>query len=307
MPAVSRVHRGPGHPAGALPGGTSAGTVGRMRPTTATELRRAVLAVSVLHDVDLEPAEHGVVLPGSPAVSVSWDECRRALADHDPQATGRRRLTDWLQARRWAADHSTPDLRERLRPVGLPVRHVLHPGLDWVRERVLGDALDLGLGAVDLDPADPDRVVLLPAPALDAAGLAPGEAWAEAAALLERLGALAVERVRREPRGVLRPLGDCDAVTLLGSRVLRSGLARDAGGMAAAVVPMRRRGWTRLRQVDPAFGPAAAEATDPVDRGFDRPLLVTADELTVVAPGGRHLFLRDPVGDEPWATEVLYR
>jgi len=40
-----------------------------------------------------------------------------------------------------------------------------------VRRQVLGDALDLGLGLVDLDPNDPDRVVLVPPPALDAAGL----------------------------------------------------------------------------------------------------------------------------------------
>lgn len=278
-----------------------------MRAPTATELRRVVLAVSVLHDVDLEPAAHGVVLPGAPEVRVSWVECRRALAGHDPQTTGRRRLTDWLQARRWAADRSPAQLRERLRPVGLPVRHVLHPGHDWVRERVLGGALDLGLGAVDLDPADPDRVVLLPSPAFEASGLDAREAWTQAGVLLERLGALAAERMHGDRRGLLRPLGDCDAVTLLGSRALRTALARDAGGLAAAVVPMRRRGWTRLSRIDPAFGPAAAAATSAVDRGFDRPLLVTADELTVVPAGGRHLVLGDPGADEPWATDVLYR
>ena len=118
-----------------------------------TELRRGVLAVSVLNDVDIEPAALGVTLPGTPPIWVPWAECRRALAGHDPETTGRRRLTDWLQARRWAADLTPEQLRERLRPVGLPVEHVLHPGLDWVRVRVLGDALDLGLGAVELDPA----------------------------------------------------------------------------------------------------------------------------------------------------------
>lgn len=268
-----------------------------------------MLAVSVLHDVDVEPAADGVVLPGPPDVWISWAECRRALAGHDAETTGRRRLADWLQARRWAADRVPDALRERLRPVGLPVEHVLHPGLDWVRERVLGGALDLGLGAVDLDPADPDRVVLVPPTALDAAGLEPESAWERAKESLESLGRLAAERVAGDRKGQLRPLGDCDVVTLLGSRALRGALAAAAGGMAAAVVPMRRRGWTRLGQIDPAFGPAAAAATAAADRGFVRPLLITADELTLVAEGGRpaQIVLRDPAHDEAWLRDVLYR
>ncbi|MBK5305700.1 MAG: hypothetical protein JJD92_03335 [Frankiaceae bacterium] len=281
-----------------------------MRPPSATELRRGVLAVSVLHDVDIEPAALGITLPGTPTLWIPWAECRRALAGHDPETTGRRRLADWLLARRWAADLSAEHLVQRLRPVGLPVEHVLHPGLDWVRERVLGDALDLGLGAVDLDPADPERVVLLPPTALDAAGLDQEEMWARTRTMLDDLGRLAAERVRRDRRGQLRPLGDCDVVTLLGSRALRAALAEDAGGMGAAVVPMRTRGWTRLGLIDPAFGPAAARATESQHRGFDRPLLVTADELTLVAPGGRAeaFALRDPaVADEPWLKDVLYR
>ena len=112
--------------------------------------------MSVLHDVDVEPAHLGVVLPGSPTIWVSSGELRRALAGHDPEAgTGRDRLAAWLLARRWAADLGPELLALSLRPVGLPVEHVRHPGLDWVRERVLGDALDLGLGALGLDPADP--------------------------------------------------------------------------------------------------------------------------------------------------------
>jgi hypothetical protein len=107
----------------------------------------------------------------------------------------------------------------------------------------------------------------------------------------------------------LRPLGDCDVVTLLGSRALRSALAAEAGGMAAVVAPMRRRGWTRLATIDPAFGPAAAAATAPEERGFPRPVLLTADELTVVPLGGApaELPLRDPAANRPWDRDVLYR
>ena len=279
-----------------------------MRAPSVLELRRGCLAVSVLHDVDLEPATLGVTLTGTPAVWVSWTECRRALAGHDPEsASGRTRLADWLLARRWCADAGAQAVELSLRPVGLPVEHVLHPGLDWVRERVLGDALDLGLGGVGLDPSAPDRVVLLPTTALTALGLEPDLAWAAASEMLERLGALVADRVRRDAKGQLRPFGDCDAVTLLGSRSLRAALAHEAGGLAAAVVPMRRRGWTRLAMIDPAFGPAAAAATPTAERGFLRPLLITADELTLVPAGGRAaVVLRDPAHDDPWVRSTPY-
>jgi hypothetical protein len=281
-----------------------------MGAPTAVELRRGVLAVSVLHDLDIEPARLGVTLTGSPTVWVSWGECRRALAGHDPETLlGRERLSRWLVARRWAADLPVADLRERLRPVGLPVDHELHPGLDWVRRRVLGDALDLGLGAVDIDPSDPDHVVLLPQPLLDAVGIDAESAWVEAEAYLERMGSVAGERLPLDPRGMLRPIGDCDAVTLLGAHSLRAVIAAAAGGMGAVVVPMRRRGWTRLALIDPAFGPAAAAATAPGERGFTRPLLVTPEELALASEGGRpeQLPLRDPASDEPWLKDVLYR
>lgn len=280
-----------------------------MHPPTSPELRRGVLAVSVLHDVDLEPRTDGVLLCGSPPVWIPWSECRRALAGADPEsAPGRARLTDWLLARRWAADTSAAELELALRPLGLPVDHVLHPGLDWVRERVMGDALDLGLGAVGLDRDDPDRVLLLPTPALDLAGLDVEVVWRAERHRLEDLGALAAERLARDPKGMLRPYGDCDAVTLLGARSLRTAIAEAAGGMGAAVVPMRRRGWTELARIDPAFGPAAAAATPAAERGFLRPLLLTPDELTLVPEGGRpeEIVLRDPAIDAPWVKGLLY-
>jgi len=281
-----------------------------VRPPTLTELRQGVLAVCVLHDLDLVPADEGVLLTGSPEVWVSWTECRRALAGHDPETdAGRYRLTDWLMTRRWCADAGRTSVEQSLRPVGLPVDHVLHPGLDWVRERVLGGALDLGLGAVNLDPDEPDRVVLLPATVVDALGIDHDLAWGEAKDRLERLGALAVDRCLRDPKGVLRPFGDCDAVTLLGARSLRTALAGEYGGLGAAVVPMRSRGWTRMALIDPAFGPSAAAATSAEDRGFVRPLLMTADELTIVPEGGRpaEIVLLDAAARTPWNKDVLYR
>ena len=113
-------------------------------------------------------------------------------------------------------------------------------------------------------------------------------------ARLEDLGALAVERVRLDPKGQLRPFAEADAVTLLGARSLRTALAVEAGGVLVAAAPMRRLGWTDLSLVDPAFAPAAAAASRPADRGFQRPLLITADEVTLVPEGGhpRRLVLR---------------
>ena len=268
-----------------------------------------MLAVCVLSDLDLLPSEDGVLLTAPPPVHVSWTECRRALAGHDPEgAPGRARLTAWLLARRWSADAGRDTVELALRPVGLPVDHASHPGLDWVCERVLGDALDLGLGAVGLDPEDPDRVVLLPASVIDALGIDREVVWVAARARLERMGELAAKRTRLDAKGLLRPYGDCDAVTLLGARSLRSALAAASDGMGAAVVPMRSRGWTRLALIDPAFGPAAAAATPAQERGFLRPLLLTADELTLVPEGGRpeQIALRDPASDPRWARDVLY-
>ena len=257
----------------------------------ALELRRAVLAVSVLDDVDVEPGRLGLVLPGTPPVGVAWGECDEVLGGADPTGPdGRRLLRDHLRARRWSADLGPAELAGRLRPVGLPVDHVLNPGARWVCERVLGGALDLGLGAVGLDPADPERVVVLPRGVLTSCGLDAALAWTYAGSLLEDLGRQALDLLGlRDPagRGLLRPVGDCDAVTLLGARSLRRSLAEAAGGLAPVVVPMRRRGWTRVGLVDPAFGPAAAAATEPAERGFARPLLVTVDEVSMVAAGGR--------------------
>ena len=281
------------------------------RHVTRIALKRCALAVSLLLDVDVEPSDLGIVVCGTPEVLVPWKECRRALAGADPETDeGRRLLARWLLRRRWLADHTYDDLAERARPVGLPVDHALHPGLDWVRSRVMGDSLDLGLGFLGIQPGQPDRVTLMPQTAIEAAGLdgVAGAWWLRAENYLERMGAMAAERWFRDPKTVLRPMGDCDVVTLLGSATFRTALAMSHGGMRPVVVPMRTRGWTEVSRIDPAFGPAAAAATDPVDRGFPRPLLVTADEVTMVREGGDvTIALADPAPTESWLQPLLYR
>jgi hypothetical protein len=73
---------------------------------------------------------------------------------------------------------------------------------------------------------------------------------------------------------------------------------------------MRTRGWLDLTRIDPAFALAAAAATDPEERGFPRGLLVTREEVVLVAPGGRpqEIVLRDPAARAlPHRRPVLYR
>jgi hypothetical protein len=251
------------------------------------QLRRCALGVAVLNDIDVVPATDGVVLPGPPQVRVSWTECRRALAGADPESDdGRVRVARWFTMRRWLADRPIEDLVERARPFGASVTSPLHPGLDWVRRRVLGDALDLGFGFLGIDPADPERVLPVPHELLRASGIDPTPWWSTSVVYLEQMGAMAAERMHRSPGTPLRPMGDCDVVTLLGSRTFRQAIAKDAtGGMRTVAVPMRTRGWLDLTRVDPAFSAAAARLTATEDRGFDRPLLVTRDELVLARDG----------------------
>jgi hypothetical protein len=259
-----------------------------VRSPEAPELRRCALAVAVLHDLDVLPAIDGIVLPGPPAVEVSWTECRRALGGVEPETDdGRYRLARWLLVRRWLADRPLDDLVERARPYGAAVESPLHPGLDWVRRRVHGDALDLGLGFAGLDPREPDRVVPVPQILLDSAGVDADDWWPTAVVYLEQMGRMATERMQRRPQAPLRPMGDCDVVTLLGSMTLRAAMVEDlADGMRAVAVPMRNRGWLDLSRVDPAFSAAAARLTAPDERGFSRPLLVTREEVALAPEGG---------------------
>jgi hypothetical protein len=278
---------------------------------TLLELKRCVLAVSVLDDVDLLPRERHVVVEGSPVVRVPWRLVRRALAGADPETPdGRHRVAVLLRSVRWAADLGRAELRVRTRPYGVPVEHPEHPGLDWIRQRVMGDALDLGIGFVGLDPARPDTVLPLSSGVLGLLKIDVEPWWPDAAAYLDDMASVASLRHRRQPSPVLRPMGDCDVVTLLGSRIFRAALVRgDSAGMRGVAVPMRSRGWLDLARIDPAFAAAAASATEAEERGFERPLLVTADEVVQAPEGGRpaEIVLRDPAVHTPDLRDVLYR
>lgn len=271
-------------------------------------LRQALLAVSVLHDIDLVPLPPGVRLTDDPAVEIPWSDVAAASAGADPDSeTGRALLDRWLRLARWAADGAPV---EDVRPLALPVGHPLHPGAGWAYEHVLGGALDAGLAVVGADPRRPERVLALPPGVLRRAGVEP-TGWVPAAqSYLQRMAEIAAERRSvAAPGEPLRPIGDCDVLTLLAARCFRSELTDKTGGMTAVAAPMRSRGWTDLRRIDPAFCGAAAAATDEVDRGFSRPLLITADEVQR-APGGHagRIELLDPATNTRSSTRsVGYR
>lgn len=273
------------------------------------ELRQCALAVSVLCELDLTPSDDGVVLPGTPQVEVSWDECAVALGQADPSSDdARRRLERWLRTRRQVADRTIEELAEMARPLGLPVGHPLHPGPDWTYQHVLGGALDLGFGFVGLDPSAPDAVRIAPPRMLEATGIDPTPWWYDATEYLENMGAMAAVRFRRNRRVPLRPMGDCDVVTLLGSTMMRGALLAGSDGMRAVAAPMRTRGWLDPSRIDPAFVIAAAAATEPEERGFARPVLITTDEVVMAQTGGNpaEIVLRDPAPATPWQRDVLY-
>jgi hypothetical protein len=290
-------------------------------------LRRGTLAASVLHDIPLEPGEDGVVVGSrwderDAWTSVSWDDLRDALGGADPESlTGRLRLRDWLSAYVMLAHlpavhggtHAKPG---RAVALALPVGHPLHPGQDWVVERVLGGVLHVGIGLRRAPDADQHEQLAVPLPpgAARAAGIDTGAWWTGIAKHREEMAVLAADRLETVGGGLLKPVGGCDVLTLLSGHWLRSHLAKEDGiGMRAVAVPMRSRGWFDLARIDPAFVGAAARATEPELRGVERPLLVTAEEVAMAASmlsaeALARASLADPAGTHPrHQRDVLYR
>jgi hypothetical protein len=271
--------------------------------THTVALRRTVLAVSVLDNIDFVPGESGVTMLGDhPDLALSWDEIARALGDSDPDSDiARRRLRMWVKLRVGLARLAEPEAMAR--PVGLPRGHPLHPGRGWVRASVPGEALDIGMGLLGL-LGDPDEVVVASPALLLAAGIDADPWWPEQVRELERTGRLAAERLLRDDTSPLRPFGDLDVLTLLCSTAFRAAICdADPVGWRTAAVPMRTRGWLDLGRIDPAFAAAAALATDPDERGFDRAVLVTPEEVVMVGAGGhsaRHALQDPPSRIDPW-------
>jgi len=280
-------------------------------------LRQSVLMVSVLDEIDVRPCDDGVVLEATMAIGwsndllVPWWRIGQTLGASAVDPTGaaaRARLSTWLRLARAIGDLPVGTLRDHLRPMGLPHDHALHPGSAWIHNSVEGGALDLGFGLAGVE-ADPDAITIAPPGLLEATGLDLRAMWPHAHRYLERMGAIAAIRQERDPQTPLRPMGDCDVLTLLGSTVLRSALASDRGvGMRAAAIPMRRRGWVDPSHLDAAFALGAAAATDPSERGFTRPVLITVDGVWEAQEGIDlvEFALRDAVGAGLWVREMRF-
>ncbi|CAB4850922.1 MAG: hypothetical protein F2911_09340 [Actinobacteria bacterium] len=275
--------------------------------TLPVPVRRALLAVTLVDNSvlsDLEILDTGIVCPAAPnrePLLINWHELLTAAGDpQQPQLDSclQRRIARWLRLRMAIDGMATPDgtsprgVHDRLlslvRLRALPVGHSLHPGPEWPTRKVLGGALEVGLalrGYDDDGRVDHDAVGLMPFPLLTAAGVNVAAAVTRAERYLSDMAELASERMRRDPSAVLRPLGDADVLTLLASPTFRVALV-DGQGMRSAAVPSTTRGWLDLGRVDPAFAPAAAALTDPDLRGFERPILITQDEITMVRAGG---------------------
>lgn len=279
-------------------------------------LRRAVLAVSVLDDVDLEPREGGVHLPGRRPVLVRWTELADVVAGADlASEAARRRISVLLRLRRFVGElgsRAPAVLEQSARALALPEGHLDDLGPGWVRETVLGGDVRLGVGVVGV-LGDDEEVVPLHRSVAAAAGTDARQWWRRLRGHAEAMGALAAHRLARDEgagrHSVLRPVGGCDVPTLLASSALRGYLAAgDGSGMRALAVPMRSRGWYDLARIDPAFVAAAWSATPEVERGYPRPLLVTADEVRMAVPRGDPVAqsLADPVTDGPALRDVRY-
>jgi hypothetical protein len=281
-----------------------------------SRLRRGVLAASVIADIPMEPHADGISVgldwqDRTAWVPVSWEQLAEATAGVDPTSvSGRLRLRDWMRARPRLTDLSSDD--RRLVPLALPADHPVHPGGGWAYEQVRGGVLDVG-PALRLLTGDDEMVVPLAECVLRSAGLDLRPGWSAVRAHCDAMASLAVARLVRDAKAVLAPVGGCDVLTLLASATLRGHLASSDGtGMRAVAAPMRRRGWFDLARIDPPFVLAAAHATSPEERGLDRPLLVTRDEVAVVgavidvAAMARRA-LADPVVDRRAGRDLLYR
>jgi len=266
-------------------------------------LLRFVRAARTLDGVAAEPTPDGVLLGGTErAPVIPWAQIDTLLGDDDPLGPRPRQrlgLTFALHAAVRALGGEAADVLARAaRPLALPAGHRLHPGAAWVVDRVPGGALDLGVGVVRLLPGQ-DGAVPLPPDVAAAAGVAASPLWPGLRGLLERLSVFALDRIpgTGPQAGVLRSVGGCDALTLLGSPQVRERLAACADGPGPAgdgpgtgavevAAPRRDRVWTGGAAADADYVRAVWLLTAPAERGLPGPVRVTPATVapSVAAP-----------------------
>ena len=251
-----------------------------------TPLRRCVLAVSVLKDLDVLPDDDGVRLTGPRGTLVTWEQVGDAVGDFPAEGPIARRRVETLLRLFQIVDDFGPAAAQHLhaaaRVVALPAGHAEHPGRNWVQEPLRGNALDLGIGVHGL-LGEHDRTTPVPPSVLAAIGVQAAVWWPRLREHAERMGALSAARLTRDGhQGVIRPVGGCDVLALLSSRTLRRHLADgDNSGLRALAVPTRRRGWYDVNRIDPAFVRCAWALTEDSERGMPVPLLISADDVVL--------------------------
>lgn len=284
---------------------------------TSSSLRQCVLMVSVLHGIDVIPRDDGVCLPPSPSVAssgelfVPWSTIESVVRDFSDvtDVDARRHLAHWLTTARGLGDLSPQEFLTHVTVMGMPHNATQHPGSSWVHTEVIGGALHLGLGLRLLGHVSDETSVLTPE-LMATIGHDPAHAWDAGWTYLNAMGQLAADRHDRDPIGVLRPMGDCDVVSLLGSPHFRTGLAQFHNvGMRAVAVPMRTRGWVDPNHLDSAFVQGAAAATDGPQRGFTTAMLVTADGVWEAKPSENlvDFALRDETQASNWIDQSRFR
>jgi hypothetical protein len=249
-------------------------------------LRRCVLAVSVMSDLDLTPHAEGVLLPGRSGAFVDWAAIGQAVGDFDPFGSiARRRVETLLRLHRLVVDlgeDAVPAFHAASRVIALPAGHAEHPGAGWAQETLRGEVLELGIGAHGL-LGELEWTTPVPPSVLRALGVDGRHWWPRLREHVDRMGALSAARLRRDGgAGLIRPVGGCDVLALLSSRTLRRHVAQsDGSGMRSVALPTRRRGWYDISRIDPQFVQAAWSMTDDVEQGLPQPVLVTADDVTL--------------------------
>jgi hypothetical protein len=246
-----------------------------------------VHAVAVFDGMGADPTEAGVpITPGRSGAVIGWPQIADVLGADDPlDQAPRLRLTALLMLHRQVAALG-PDaaemIRQAARPLALPVGHPLHPGPGWVRERVPGDVLDLGLGVTGLAPEQ--DVLPLPRSVARAAGLDADAEWPRVRALGEEWCDVALSRLGSTDRSlVLAGAGGVDALTLI---ALPDARHRVSGVVAA---PSRDRAWLGLgrRSNDESYLQAVWMLTAAARRGVPGPLSVEPAAVTPLRPAQR--------------------
>ncbi|HEY6798112.1 MAG TPA: hypothetical protein VI248_25830 [Kineosporiaceae bacterium] len=259
-----------------------------------TAVRRLVRAVCVLDGVGATATADGVLAPGcSCGAAVGWPEVARLLRDDDPITPAPRRRLALLLELHHAVEvlgpAATEVLARALRPLALPAGHLLHPGPEWVHERVPGDVLDVGLGVWRLLPGD-DEPVPLPPSVIRSAQLDPTAVWAALRPLTERLACFAIDRAEAggTPPRALAGVGGADALTMLTVPAVRAWLAGLEPGppttarpeAPAVSAPRRDRVWIGTAAADQDYARAVWLLTAPARRGLPEPLTVATERVT---------------------------